>query len=162
MGITHSSSFELLGIAHIKGFILYGRCKKTNDVAGMEAVVQFLLENVDACKSEIKSRIPIPGIGLLIGSRFQESMRAEILLFHDPVNALLELKSCHESIVKALALAFAKKETWEKLWQTQLMAMLEFVNEDTSATEEMCLSAAQSLGQAFDALARTRISSAGM
>jgi hypothetical protein len=152
MGSQQSQTFENLGTAHVKAFILYGRSQKIGDQAAMSAVLQFLVENVDACKSEIKARVPLPGIGLLIGSRFQDSMKAELLLFHDPRKAVAELESCHESIVKALTIGFSQKERWEKLWRNQLIAMLEFVNEDNAVNETQCVLAAQYLGKAFDSV----------
>jgi hypothetical protein len=158
MGARHSSSFEILGIAHVKAFMLYGRTKRKNDFPGLQAVFEFLVENVDTCKSEIKARIPIPGLGLLIGSRFQDSMRAELLLFDDPSAAIAELHSCHESIVKALTLAFSRHELWKKLWNDQLIAMLDFINEDNATTETSCIIAAQALGRAFDSMSGSKIS----
>ena len=136
----------------MQAFILYVRAYKTCDNEVMKELEIILDQNVKECVQEINARIP--GIGFIIGRRFHESMRAELLLLSDVETAVTELKSCHVTMIHALNVAFGQRTKWEVLWRDQLHAMLNILLSDTELTYENCMSTAQLLGNSFDALTR--------
>jgi hypothetical protein len=147
-------SFATLGTTHMQAFVLYKRAKSEKDA---QDVVKFLQDNVDTCVKEINNRAP--GASCLLASRFQASMRAELLLLHDRKTALDELQSCHKTMVRVLNCMYGKKDMWQQLWNNQLTTMVNFVDFDTTETAQKCVDAGCALGMALDTVSQTPVCS---
>lgn len=155
MGVQHSRSFSELSQTHMRAFLIYVDATRANDEKSATEAIVILEENVEHCKKECSARIP--GCGIVIGSRFMSSMKAELQLLEDPEAAVTELKSCHKTIVKGLSLLFGNKETWENLWGLQLQAMLDYLIAPNETSRQACLQTALNLGLSFDSLAGSKI-----
>ena len=155
MGSKQSITFRELAETHMKAFLIYVNAKRANDmISAMEA--ESILElNVNQCKCELNKRIP--GAGLVIGSRFMASMKAELLLLDNPTAAITELQSCHESMVTALNMVFGQKEKWKSLWALQLQTMINYLIDSSQQNNDLCVQSASSLGNAFDLLVGSKI-----